>query len=598
VVAETAGVNARTLLVLALVVGALAYLALRQSKVDDAALAERDVPLFEDLDENQVVAVRIENVARDLHMRFERDGRGGWQLTDPLVAPAERTPLDLIVQAAVARRGAVVPADEARDLSKLGLDPPRFVLDVESHVAGGSARQRAEFGAADLDGQRIFVRTRGRVLRVLRDLEPLLDMELHELRSSSVSDVDARDVVELHRQGSVPLSGEGPGLDATLDAVADGGVWRATAPVTGILDPAVMAMYAQSTATYRFEKVFDEGQRSLASMGLDPPELTIRLETIRNETVELVFGRTGTQRQGGWLGTRKGHGPVWEISGQDVRFLAAPVEDFLDHKLVRLRRSAIRRVELSTPSGEVRLVRGPRGWTVESARAGSSVFGPPAAAESGAIEDLIGDLERYELAEFRRSLAWDAGPAPHRYRIEAEDGETGGTFGAPYTDATGSSAVRFQRAGETAVALGSAEILERLARPPQQFLSLRLLDTVESELSTIALSGEGRERRYARTPKGAWVVEGGDVEARELRGVLDALMFLKAREHVTGDARAPLRAPITVTLSTPAGVRGTFTVGRADGPDGERTEVEIEGRRSVLADAGLHARLAAILAAS
>ncbi len=588
--------NARTLIVLALAVGGLAFLALRQSRKDDALLAERDVALFEGLDENLVVALRIENVQRDLHMRFERDGRGGWQLTDPLAAPAERAPLDMIVQAAVARRGAAVPEEEARDLAKLGLDPPRFVLDVESKVAGQRSRQRAEFGAVDLDGQRIFVRARGRVFRVLRDLEPLLDMELHELRSSAVSDLDPRDVVEVHRSGSVPVEGVGPGLDATLDAVAEGGVWRATAPVTGVIDPAAMAIFVQSTAAYRFEKVFDEGQRSLRSMGLDPPELTIRLESIRNETVELVFGRTGTQRQGGWLGTRVGHGPVWPISGDDVRYLAAPVENFLDHKLVRLRRSAMRRVELSTPSGEVRLVRGPKGWTLETARAGSAVFGPPAAAETGAVEDLIGQLERYELAEFRRSLDWDAGPAPHRYRIEAEDGETGGTFGAPYTDAAGSTAVRFQRAGETAVALGPADILAHLALPPQRFLSLRLLDTVEAELASITLSGENGERRYVRTAKGQWVVEGGEIEARELRGVLDALMFLKAHEHVPDDALLqPLRSPITVVLSAPGVVRATFTIGLADGPAGERTMIELDGRRSVLADAKLHARLAAIL---
>jgi len=590
-------VNARTLFVLALVVGVLAFLALRQSDKDATQLADRDVPVFEGLDENQVVAVRIENVPRDLNMRFERDGRGGWQLTDPLAARAERAPLDLIVKAAVARRGAVVPEEEARDLTKLGLDPPRFVLDLESDVGGQRSRQRAEFGAADLDGLRIFVRTRGRILRVLRDLEPLLDLQLHELRSSSVSDVDPRDVVEFHRSGSVPILGAGPGLDATLDAVAEGGVWRATAPVTGQLDPAVMAIYVQSTAVYRFEKVFDEGQRSLASMGLDPPELAIRLESIRDEPIVLVFGRTGTQRQGGWLGTRLGHGPVWEISGDDVRRLAAPIEDFLDHKLVRLRRSAMRRVELSTPAGEVRLVRGPKGWTSETARAGSSVFGRPAAAETGAVEDVIGQLERYELAEFRRSLEWDAGPAPHRWRIEAEDGETGGTFGAPYTDAAGSTAVRFQRAGETAVALGSPDILTHLAQPLERFLSLRLLDTVEADLGSIAFSGESSERRYVRTPNGQWVVEGGDVEARELRTVLDALMFLKAREHVPGDAHAPLRAPITVVLSAPGSVRATFTIGLADGPDGERVEIELEGRRSVLADAKLYARLSAILAA-
>lgn len=589
----------RTLAFLILAVGALAILALRTLEREKRALDEEVLAAFPGLDANLVVALRIENVGRDLHMRFERDPKGGWRLTDPVSARAETTPLDLIVGAAVRARGEPVAAEELSDLSKLGLDPPRFVLDVETVAEGVAKRQRAEFGAAELDGARLFARAGGRVLRVSRELEPLLDLPLHELRASTISDVDARAVLEVRRAGAFPADGAGPALDAGFEAVQEGGVWRATSPVTGLLDPGGIALYVQSGVNFRFERVFDEGARALSALGLDPPELRLTFGTVGTEVVEILLGRTGPTRAGGWLGTRAGSSVVWPVSAEDVAFFATPLEDLLDHKVLCLRRGAIRLVEIESALGNVRLERVARGWTCAAARAGSSVYGLAEPAETRAVEDAIGELERYELSGFLRGVAFERGPDAVSWRVEAEDGGAAGTFGAGYADAQGATDVLFQRAGESAVAHGDPAIAARLARDPEHYLTLKLLEADEAELSGLAVRGASGERRFARNPKGLWTRAGGDVEARELRGVLEGLLFVRVSERIPERMRAALEDRIEVELEVgPAearAVRARFTVGLGRAGDAPRVEVEIDGRRGVLLDQRLHEKLRELL---
>ncbi|MBL8862992.1 MAG: DUF4340 domain-containing protein [Planctomycetes bacterium] len=595
----------RTLLVLVLLVLALAWFATRTARESDAALAEAEIVLFPGVEEALVTGVRLENVARDLHLSFERDERGAWRLTDPVVSRAEPGVVELVVRVALRARGAAVPREVSAAPQKLGLEPPRFVLDLESEREPGArprTRRRVEVGAAEVDGLRVFARVDGRIALVSRELETVLDRELHEFRASSISDVDPRRVLEVRRRGSAPTSGIGPTVDLGFDAVLEAGAWRATAPLQGLLDPAAMALYVQSFVVYRYEREFDEGARTLAVLGLDPPELSLTFGTTDTEVVELLVGRPGADRSAGWLGTRRGSGVVWTIPAADVEFLCTPLADLLDHRLLRVRRGSIARLEIEAPDGSVRLERDARGWSCLRAPAGSREFGAPVPAEAGAVEDVLGALERYELAAFLPGVPFDPGPEPVRWRVEGSEGGTGGAFGAAYVDATGAADVLFQRAGETVAAHGDPAILAVLRRDPELFLSLSFLETNEADLGAIELRAAGGERRYERNAKGVWTRPGGAVEARELRSVLEALLFLRAAAPVPRLERAPLVRPIEVALfglppelGGSGGLRARFQVGLAEREAGARAEIEYEGRRGVARDARLHARLEDLL---
>jgi len=580
-----------TLIGLLVVVVGLGWYAMRTVDQEKKTLADADVRLFPGLDENLVTSVRIENVARDLHMRFERDAGGVWTLSDPVEAPVEPGTIDLVVQAAARARGRALDAAEVENPALLGLDPPRFVLEI---LEGDLPRRRAEIGAAELDGERVFARVGDKFLRVSRELEPLLDRELHEFRSSSISDVDPRHVVELRRRGAVSLDGTSPASDASFDAVFVDGAWRATAPVTGLLDPAGIALYVQSCATYRFERIFDEGARSLSSLGLDPPELRIELGTTGTEVVEILLGRPNPE--GSWLGTRTGSRIVWPIVQHDVGFLATPIRDLLDHKILRARRSGVTHLELDTPTAQMLFVRGARGWTCMTARAGSTVFGLELAAETRAVEDVLGALERYELTGFLDGRTFDPGAAPIRWRVQSESGSAGGRFGAAYVDASGASGTTFQRDGETAVGLGDPGILAVLTRDPALFLSLRLLESNEVDLRAIRLRRGELERRYERNTRGLWTRTGGEVEARDLLAVLDGLLFLRASQRIPEDGRAVLTDVIDVEFATYEGEIRRVAIGIATVGTESRVEIEVDGGRGIAQDQKLHEKLSSLIA--
>lgn len=581
-----------TLVVLLVVVLGLGWYAMRTADQEGKTLADADVRLFPALDENLVTSLRIENVERDLHMRFERDANGVWTISDPVSAPVQLGTVDLIVQAAQRARGRALGADEIANPALLGLDPPRFVLEI---FEGNDLRRRAEIGAVDLDDERVFAKVGDKYLRIGREIEPLLDRELHEFRSNSISDIDPRLVVELRRRGSVSIDGTVPAPDANFDAVMVDGAWRATAPVVGLLDPAVMGLYVRSCATYRFDKIFDEGARSLSSLGLDPPELRIELGTTGTEVVEILVGRPGPDREGSWLGTRTGSRLVWPILQNDVGFLAMPVRDLLDHKILRVRRSGVTQLELDTPTAQVRLLRGTKGWTCTTARAGSGVFGRELAAETRAIEDVLGALERYELTGFLDGHTFDPGATPIRWRVESDGVSSTGTFGGAYVDASGASGVTFQRDGETAVGQGDTAILEVLTRDPALFLSLRLLESNEVDLRAIRFRQGDVERRFERNTRGIWTRAGGEVEARELRAVLDGLLFLRASQRIPEDGRATLTEAIDVEFSTYEGETRRAVVGIATIGAERRVEIEVDGGRGVAQDQRLHEKLQALI---
>src|SRR6185369_14756990 len=142
------------------------------------------------------------------------------------------------VQRAVARRCTPVPdaeADAKDGPRKMGLDPPRRVLELESSANGSTRRQRVEFGAFDVDDKRMFARVRGRIVRVLRDLDTDLELPLDEYKSHVATELPPSEVLELHRSGSVVLEGESASTNMKLDALVEDGAWRATAPVEAAL---------------------------------------------------------------------------------------------------------------------------------------------------------------------------------------------------------------------------------------------------------------------------------------------------------------------------------------------------------------------------
>lgn len=572
-------------LVLALVLGALVW---REQSREGELVRELEVPLAPGVVEDDVVGVRIESVRRDVHARFERGPDGRFAMVDPLRMAAEDAHVLRVVRAIVAR--SAVPAPDA-DPRKAGFEPPSGVVDL---ALRDGRKLRIEVGAADLDRTRAFLRIDGGpVLIGFRDLYNALDVDLGEFKSHAATSFEARDVVEIRRTGKLERrDGSGP-VDLALDALAEDGVWRATAPVPGALDPLAASSLASLAAQIRIDRYVDEAGRSHAELGLDPPLLTLHVGTARGEEAKLRFGRFGSA----WTCARDGVPYVWSVDPQTVLALFLPVEELLDTQLERFVREDVDGFELSSDRAELRLRRDGRDWFVSEARPGSTVFGAEERAEPTKVSDALGALERATLDAFVREPAFTDAETRASIRVRARGAVAGGRIGADHVDASGARALRFQRDGDGYVALTAPALLDLARATAADFVSLELFRVPEVDLVDLRLQRGARDLRYARDGKGIWRRYGGELEARELGAVLDGLVFLRAEAHLPAEPRATLEEPIEITWIDRLGSKTSLVVALVEHAGEPRSVAEIAGRRSLLRTRDLHAKLAALLAA-
>ncbi len=589
------------LLWLALAVLGLAALFWWQERREQSHAREEGTPLFEGLDVAAVTAVRIESVERDVHLRAERDANGTWNLVDPIAARAQSELFDFLVQSALTRRGALVPESEG-DAQSLGFEPPRVILELESDSNGKPARQRLELGALDLDGARVYVRVRGRILRTLRDLDTTLARSIDDFKSRSVVELDARDVVEVQRAGRTTFERGVDPHDLTLHALVDDEQWRASEPVRAALDPVAMSLWVQGATRLEAGRFVEDGAAALADYGLDPSEFSVELVTSRDARETVHFGRPGHAPGAAWFARLSGQTPVWGIDEQSVRLLASPIEDLLDHRLVRRRSAAIDGITLRSNDRELLLARLGRVWNVCEKR-GHGSFTTPRPAEQGRVDDLLGRMEALEFAAFLLDRPFEASSGGETVSIDSGADVQGGSIGALFTSASGAAARQFQRPGESVVALVDPSLLELVHTPLEELLSLRLLDILEIDQASLRISGLGSERRYVRGRGGVWAAPDLAVRAEELDQVLDPLLFLRAEKHRRAGAELPFIDPIQVEFTNKSDKRTVFTLGltpRDDGQAGaaeQEVDVEIDGLRALLAtkDQGLYGKLAALL---
>lgn len=586
----------KTLLVLLAAVlvlgGAVWWTQTRQAR--DAR--EGDVALFEGVESARIRALVIENVARGQHLRIERSPAGGWVITDPAQANADTALVELVLKSALERRGTPVPESEA-DAAKLGLAPPASVLALEELVDGETRVQRAEFGAVDPDGERVAVRVRGRLVRVWRDLANTLARDADDFRSHQLLSLDAREIIEIHRTGTLTLP-DGREIDANFDAFADGGLWRATAPVKGQLDPLGMSIWTSALSRLGIASYADFGTSPLANFGLEPPEVTLSIGTAASTLPLLRFGRANHDRNGDWMCSVAGDPHVYAIDPGAIGLLTAGVDDLLDHRLLRLTRNAIDGFRLDNVRGALEVALQRKIWRVRVQPRGMSEWGPWQDAERARVEDVLNQLDRMEFSRFDRSATLAPSAVESAIHVRAGSVEQGGVLGKPFAGAQGGTAVHFLRDGDGVVALADARLAEIANTEVEQLLSLRVVELVEVTLRKLTIGDDVRkDKAYLHNAQGVWVNPGVETEARELKGLLDQLLFPRAERHLTLAERVEATGIIGVMFAEDDGALVGYRIGRvASGPlAGRVVYLNDELRQSLAPDATLYEQLDALL---
>ncbi len=545
--------NLRTLLLLLVGVAALGTLAWWQSARDREAERAVDAALLEGFDVSRVTALRVDNLERSLQMRIERAADGEWQIVDPVHSPAEPALIEFLFDALSTQTAKSVANDDPK---KIALDPPRVVLEIEETVAGAARTRRIEIGAVDLDGQRVYVRTEGRIARTERGLETIFDRDLGEWRSHSLMRFVPRDVVEVHRRGALVTTTALSGIDVAFDAVDDGG-WQATAPFQARLDEGAMRGFLLGLSALRVHAFVDE-PGPLDKLGLDPPLLTLELQRSNGQKQVL---RLAPERAGEtWFAVCDDSPVVFRVTNDTVMTVAAPIEALLDIDLVKVKHEEVARVVLAHGDTLTTFKRSGRTWSFDATRAGVPEFtDEPADAE--AVEEVLGLIERTRFLQLVPERALRDDELTGALHVEVGGEQQGGALGPLWRSTDGAEGVLFRRDGDLLTALIDKRVLEAVGRAPQTWRNLELHRIPEIEVARIELVQGGVERVYVRNDKGKWCRRDSTAEATEFAKLVDGILSMRASELLKRGFDDKLERELEVRVVRYSGDMTAFTLG-------------------------------------
>lgn len=554
-------------------------------------------PLFKGVDADRVEQIFFDNLERSTYLRFERDEHRTWSITDPIAYSAENESIEVVLDV-IERNPAIVVPDAELVYAEESFEPPRAVVEVSERVGEELRVTRVEIGALDVDGSRVFVRTRGRIYRTWRNLDTMLQRTLDEYRSHRVFEIPIREVIEVHRSG-VDLR-EDSSRDLALEARRQGYAWWMDKPYRAQLDPQALSVYVAAVGSLRTERFVDDDPADLSIYGLDRPDITVELFDRRGGHQAVLFA--SDMLGGSWFCKRADQPAVFGLDEDDVFRVKMPVDQMLDRKFLRALRDDVQGIEILGEHGTLRVAREPGSaledarWSVAERLLDTDEWSVPVAANPDRVEDLLTTLEQAELTKYLRDVrVSEAFPpsAPRRGAwVDLTGDRQGGRIGERYRSETGSQAFLFHRDQEDVVALAPVAVGELLGTTLRDLQSLQILELDEVHLRKLSLRQGSRERTFERAVEGTWRYVDMDAEATELHPVLDALFFLRASEHIPEQDREPLSDVVTVEIGDAQGTWHRVEIGV--GPGG-RVECERLGLRSVVKDQTLHGKLLAVL---
>lgn len=581
----------RNLVVLTVLVLALCALAWWQVRVEDSV---RPAPaarvLLADLAQEGIVGVRVDNLERSLQMRVERRP-DAWWIVDPIeypFAPALVAPLFDALLATPSEPWDGSPAG-------LGFDPPRAVLTLEVEGPGGKRERRVELGAVDVDGQHVFARVDGDLMRTLRNLETLLDRPLTEWRDRALLSVAPTAVVAFERSGRIVLPDLGQTLELGL-AMELAERWRATAPFTAELAPERVGALLTSLCFLQAAGFEDDTPGPLEHYGLEPPDLRVQFSTVQGETFALRFaivpGREALRVK------REDRPQIFSVSREFVAPLLLPAEALVDTELLRAPRERLQAFALRRAGREVRFERAGFGWTISS-------DGEPllqrVRADEAAVDGLVAAIEKARVAEVLPGREHAFGPDDLQLVFSVDGADRGWSLGAPIDGALGTRGRAFRRNGDTLLGIVADDLSALVDLDPQRFVSRELHRVREIDLvqARAAAPWAPARRQWERSPEGRWSPEGSSAEAADFLPLVDRLLNQRAlRLAEPAETAAGLRPIEVLLLDAGSEARAAFTLSLRPDETEPSAPAEVwysSSERSAVVEGSLYTELARLL---
>ncbi len=526
------------------------------------------VKVLPDLKAAEVTNVQVRPAAQ-LEIRAERTS-GTWQLTEPLVSPAQT----LSIEKLLAELEALTPAPyiTARALRSrrntdedYGFAIPQASIIIEQ--PGYATRLRV--GAKTAPGDQVFLQVVGveGVYVVDADFLNYLPRTANDWRDTALINLDGlafdrlgvtngTKIFELRREGTNKL-------------------WRMVYPLQARANNPQVEQSLQALQSVRVRQfVSDDPKTDLETFGLQPPELEVALRQGTNTVARLQFGKSPTNDTRLVYGRRLGLNGIVAVRKDLLAPWYAQVNDFRDPFLVTW----------TTPVAVIE-VHGQDSFSLRQTNDAWRVFPQDFPADAGVLKELVSSLSGLQIVEFTKDVAIApelpayglASPArQYLLRSAATNSPTGPTnpivvevdFGTNQADK-----VFARRPDESCVYAVKLADFRRLPGASWEMRERRIWNLSTNDVVGVTVRQQGRVRQMIRNGPHDWSLA---------PGAQGAINVLGLEETMSGLCR--LAAAAWIGRGDPARARYGFTDNSdrvtLDLKDGKKVSVEFSGQVS------------------
>jgi Domain of unknown function (DUF4340) len=488
------------------------------------------IKVLPSLKATEVTTVQVRPAAQ-LEIRAERTN-GIWQLTEPLVSPAQAASIEkLLAELEVLTPATYITARALRDRpnsdEEYGLAVPQASIIIEQ--PGYATRLRV--GAKTTPGDQVFLQVVGvdgvfvvdagflnYLPRSVNDWRDTALINLNGLAFDRLAVTNGTKMFELRRQGTNKL-------------------WRMVYPLQARANNPQAEQSLQTLQSVRIRQfVSDDPKADLETFGLHPPELEVALGEGTNIVARLQFGKSPTNDTRLVYARRLGLNGIVAVRKDLLAPWYAQVNDFRDPFLVTW----------TTPVAVID-VHGQDNFSLQLTNDAWRVLPQDFPADTGLVKDLVSALGGLQIAEFTKDVAiapelpaYGLASPVRQYllRSAATNSPTGPTnpivvevdFGTNQADK-----VFARRADESCVYAVKFADFQRLPGASAEMRERQIWNLSTNDVAGATIRQQGRLRRIIRNGPHDWSLAPGSqgvINVLEVDATVSGLCQLAAEAWV------------------------------------------------------------------
>jgi len=447
--------------------------------------------------------------ADQLEIRADRTN-GTWQLTKPVVYPAQTASIENLLEAlGKLTSQARITAQELKNRSKtdaeFGFDTPQFSLTLHQ---GDAFPRHIKIGARTALRDQVF-------LRVIGD-EAIYLVDANLLNLFPRQESDWRDTAFISLKGlefdRLAVTSGTRFFELQRDATNK--VWRMTQPMKARADnPKIEDLLQKLQSLHVGKFVTDDPNADLASFGLQPAELELAVAQGTNNLLLLQFGKSPTNDASLMYARRRDQNSVVLVTKDQLNPWRADHKDFRDRYLITLAAGTVGTVE----------ARGDARFAVQRQTNDTwRVIEPENfAADAGLVRELMAGLTGLQITEFVKDVVTEldfptyglASPA-RQYILKTGDTNSPAATTNPVVAQLDFGAVRdnkifVRRADENSVYAVKVADYQRLPTAGWHLRERHLWSFTSNDVSRVIIRQDGKVRELLRDGDNHWSLAAG-----------------------------------------------------------------------------------------